>query len=521
MLFTSKDILQIKLHGLSEAQVQAQLEIFKKRVRLPKIIKPAKLGDGIQAVPREKLKVWTGIFNAAALKGRITKFVPASGAASRMFALPLAFYHRSDRINLREVEQKARRCAESTEFLKFLKGLKSFAFFDDLKRVMSEAALDIEDLIARNEYKAILDFLLFDRGLNYSNLPKALLKFHRYQDHARTPIEEHVMEAMAYAEDRRKSLRVHFTVSPEFAEPVEKFLGLAKKKFTKQLGVRLHFGVSFQKPSTDTMAVDLSNKPFRDEQGNLVFRPGGHGALLENLNDLKGDIVFIKNIDNICCDRYKHETFLYKRALGGYLILLQKEIFAWLKRLERNKLGDKDIEEAFSFLKEKLSVRWPSKPRLLSRREKVRFLFSRLNRPLRVCGMVRNTGEPGGGPFWVEFPNRDVSLQILESTHIHPDAQENRKSLFKSATHFNPVDIICGLRDFRGKPFNLFHFHDANDVFISVKSKDGKNLKALERPGLWNGGMAYWNTVFLEVPLSTFNPVKTVNDLLRKEHQCG
>ena len=326
------------------------------------------------------------------------------------------------------------------------------------------------------------------------------------------------MEAADYLKDEKGTCCLHFTVSPEHKQSFEALLESTKSRYEEGYGVRFHVDFSVQEKSTDTIAVDLENKPFRLNDGTLLFRPGGHGALIENLNDLKGDIIFIKNIDNVVPDRLKGHTFLWKKVIGGLLIQIQQKIFTYLERLSEGPVDEALLGEAFEFAQNDLCITPPRNQELTSDQAKQDFLLRMFYRPLRVCGMVRNVGEPGGGPFWVEAEDGSLSLQIVESAQVDPRS-EQQQSILRSSTHFNPVDIVCGVRDWQGNPFDLRRFVDPDAVFISNKSKDGRDLKALELPGLWNGAMSYWNTIFVEVPLITFNPVKTIIDLLRKEHQ--
>jgi len=349
-------------------------------------------------------------------------------------------------------------------------------------------------------------------------LPKALLHFHLYPDGPRRAFEEHLVEAAHYAADKKGVARVHFTVSPEHQQEFEEAVESARTKYENHFGI--HFNISFsqQKSSTDTMAVDMDNEPFRNEDGSLLFRPGGHGALIENLNDLKGEIIFVKNIDNIVPDRLRDTTYLYKKVIGGLLFRLQEKAFYYLDKLEEGNLSDEELDEIKTFAREQLNIFIPVAYEGYEKIEKIDFLFNKINRPMRVAGMVKNEGEPGGGPFWVVNEQDEWSLQIVESSQMNLKDAEQQK-IVSGATHFNPVDLVCGVRDYQGNPFDLREFVDPQTGFISVKSKDGRELKALELPGLWNGAMADWITLFVEAPLVTFNPVKTINDLLRPQHQ--
>lgn len=517
-IFNEDDRREIEARGITEESVLSQIEIFKKGFSFSKLLKPCTIGDGILCLKKSDLDRLGSIFSQAARSGRVMKFVPASGAASRMFKLLLSFNSRYEQIDEKDILSKAEEDdPEHRLFLKYIRGLKRFAFFDDLKSVMSEDGLDIDALISDGQYKDIVEYQLTFRGLNLTHLPKGLIAFHHYTDHTRTPFAEHLVEAAHYVKDSKGVIRVHFTISPEHEGVIKEHIMSIRGQYETP-GTRYEIGYSFQKPSTDTIGVDMENRPFRDRNGNLLFRPGGHGALLENLWELNGDIVFIKNIDNVVPDRLKQETFIYKRALGGYLMELQDEIFGYLKRLLNRDTDHELIKQAFEFCKQRLYIA-PNK-RIVrgSLDEKIDYLISRLDRPIRVCGMVKNVNEPGGGPFWVEQKDKNVSLQIVESSQVDLSSID-QKAIWESSTHFNPVDLVCGVRDYQGRPFNLVNYVDPDSGFISIKSKDGKELKALELPGLWNGSMANWNTVFIEVPIITFNPVKTVLDLLRKEHQ--
>lgn len=510
------DVREIEARGMTAAQISGQIETFKKGFPFTKLLRTCTLDDGIASLKEDDLERLDKKYANTSFRGRAMKFVPASGAASRMFKVLSAVHARSGKIDKKEaVSQAEKGDADYQSLLEFMKRLKQFAFYEDLRNVMSRDGKDMETCRSDGDYKTILDYVLTSRGLDLAGLPKGLIPFHRYSGHSRTPFEEHLVEAKAYTKSENGTVRIHFTVSPEHESAIKEHIENVRGRYENQ-GVRYETGFSCQKPSTDTIAVDLDNRPFRDREGRILFRPGGHGALVENLDELRGDIIYIKNIDNVVPDRLKPETYIYKRALGGYLIELQSAIFDYLKRLTT---GDEDEalnKEVFDFIKDRLSIAFPDdRMQRFTRRE---YLISRLNRPLRVCGMVRNVSEPGGGPFWVEHEDKTSSIQIVERSQVDMESGE-QKSIFQSATHFNPVDLVCGVRDYTGRAFDLKNYVDHNTGFISKKSKDGRELKALELPGLWNGSMAYWNSVFVEVPLITFNPVKTVMDLLRKEHQ--
>ncbi len=503
--FSEEDLRQIESRGRTLEELVAEIETFMRGIPFVTLDRPCTVGDGIVRFSGEKADRLVKNFDGVAASGHVMKFTPASGAASRMFKLLQVFDGGSGEENL------------SGEFIEFGKGLKNLAFYDDLKSVIAEAGIDLDIFVSKEDYGPVVEYLLTDKGLNYSFLPKALIKFHRYDAYARTPIEEHLAEAAAYTKDGNGLCRIHFTLSPEHEALVQKHMSEVLKKREKE-GLRFEVTFSAQSPATDTLAVDMEDSPFRSHDGQLLFRPGGHGALLKNLQELEGDIVFIKNIDNVVPDRLRGETVRCKKMLGGYLADLQEEIFSILKTLDREVFDESFVSGALQFAEEKLFVDLPSSVEGATLEEKIGLVREKLNRPIRVCGMVKNEGEPGGGPFWVKGRDGTVSLQIVEKSQVDPDS-ETQRAILESATHFNPVDLVCGLRDYRGEPFNLTEFTDPETGFISTKSFEGRQLKALELPGLWNGAMADWNTVFVEVPIITFNPVKTVLDLLRPEHQ--
>ena len=504
MTFSEADLRQITMEGLSVFQVLAQIDLFKRGVFPIKLNRPCTLNDGIISIPDEYLGKITALYDKEIQKGRMLKFVPASGAASRMFRDWYAYLEKG---GLGSEEGKG-----------FAGNLNAFAFTRDLSDVISHDGKNIDDMIKNNKYAEILIYILTSKGLNYGNLPKALLKFHIYPDGSRTALEEHLVEAAIYTKDSTRLCRVHFTISEEHQKDINNYLLRIIKGYEKVYDVKYDIAFSTQKSSTNTIAVALDNCPFRDHEGRLVFRPGGHGALLENLNGIEGDIIFLKNIDNVVPDRLKPVTILYKKVLGGYLIYLQDEIFRYLRLMSKNELDENTLNKLIVFCKQKLHMVFPLLFDDLPLPRKCSTIFKRLNRPIRVCGMVKNEGEPGGGPFWVNEDDGTQSLQIIEETQI--DAKSNeQKDIWSLATHFNPVDLVCGVRDYRAEKFDLHEFVDTNSYFISKKSEKGKDLRALELPGLWNGSMAFWNTIFVEIPIETFNPVKTVNDLLRPQHQ--
>ena len=517
--FTEEDLAQIRRHGLTPDTVKKQVRLFKAPPPYLKLLAPCTHGDGIRRIDPKDIRDLTKAYEREAEKGRCLKFVPASGAASRMFRTLLKFLNRQEQI-LREsiFEHAERGDTEAKELLRFMNGIKQFAFLEDLESVMSAQGLNPEALRQEGRFTEFLRFLLTETGLNYSNLPKGLLKFHTYPDGSRTAFEEHLVEAVHYLTDQQKTCSCHFTVSQEHLKAFRELLKKRKPTYEKRYRISFQVDFSSQKKSTDTLAVDLENRPFRKENGRLLFRPGGHGALLDNLNDLKGDIVFIKNIDNVACDRLNASTILWKKILGGYLVHIQKHVFEFVQRLALGDVTKQFLNQVLEFMREELHLAVSYSTGDAAPEEIQAMLLEKLNRPIRVCGMVRNVGEPGGGPFWVKGPHGERTPQIVETAQVDPDSK-TQQAILAQSTHFNSVDLVCGVRDRQGSPFDLRNYVDPKAVFISRKSEGGNALKALEHPGLWNGAMAGWITCFVEVPDITFNPVKTVNDLLRNAHQ--
>lgn len=508
-MFTNKDIEQIKSKGIDIKNVELQIENFKKGFPYANLVKAATVGDGLVAIDEKRASSLVEYYDKASKDKIIVKFVPASGAASRMFKNLFGF-----------IEEGSSEPANDGfhSIGNFFEHIKDFAFYEDLKSIMAKDGIDIEEKLGKGEYAVILEYLLNEKGLGYGKLPKGLLKFHKHKDGHRMPVEEHIVESIEYGISKEKNAFIHFTVSPEHLEKFKKEVESLKKKYEDITGISFDISFSIQKPSTDTIAVDMDNNPFRDADGNLVFRPGGHGALIENLNELDADLVFIKNIDNVVPDRMKGDTAKFKKVLGGLLLSVQEKTFQYLHQLEKGNADISLLGEIKTFAKNELNFTFPSEYDNFSNEEKQKFLITQLNRPVRVCGMVKNEGEPGGGPFYVKNSKGQVSLQIVESSQINQN-DPGQKEILENATHFNPVDLVCGIKDYKGNRFDLKQFVDPETGFISIKSKDGRDLKAQELPGLWNGAMADWITIFAEVPVSTFNPVKTVNDLLRKQHQ--
>ena len=515
-MFTEKDLEQIKNKGTDLETVHGQIENFKRGFPPIRLQAPAIPGKGIHRYPEEKVQALSAHFDSHFKDYEILKFVPASGAASRMFKTLFEF---NERYKGTASDLAAYRKNQNFNSpLNFIKNLNRFPFYKQLREAVAAKGMDMDKLIENNDFGPILDIFLTEKGLNYAGLPKGLLLFHDYPDEARLAVEEHLVEAAHYATDKNKTARIHLTVSSEHLEKFKQAIAQKKKKYEQFFGVEYRIGFSDQKPSTDTIAVDPDNHPFRKEDGSLLFRPGGHGALIENLNDLKGEIIFIKNIDNIVPDRLRDTTYLYKKVIGGLLFKLQEKCFDALETLEEGNPEDSELETIRQFAESELNIHIPPAYEGYEKMEKIDFLFNKLNRPIRVCGMVKNEGEPGGGPFWVVDENDDVSLQIVEAAQMDLN-NPSQKVIVDQSTHFNPVDLVCGVRNFKGGQFDLSRFVNPNTGLISTKSLNGRELKAQELPGLWNGAMADWITVFVETPLITFNPVKTINDLLRPQHQ--
>lgn len=465
-------------HGLTPAALETQLKNFREGFPFLPVTRAASCGDGIRVLDAAGIEQAAARYDRAKESLRVVKFVPASGAATRMFK------------DLFEFVREGRRTAVVGELLA---NRRRFAFWPELRTIVGDDADElrtVENIVAE--------------GLRYGETPKGLVSFHRYGDEVRKAVEEHLVEGAQYAAAGGE-VKIHFTVSPEHLTRFEALLAEKIPGYESRFGVKYRISFSVQDPSTDTLAVNPDCTPFRRADGRLLFRPAGHGALIGNLGKIDADIVFVKNIDNVTTDARRGDTVLYKKALAGVLLALQERIFEYLMALE---VPGAELEPIAAFIENELCVKLPKDYGMpLLRRV--------LNRPIRVCGMVRNEGEPGGGPFWVAGADGLETLQIAESNQIAPEKRE----LMRSATHFNPVDLVCSFRTSKGGRFDLREFVDPATGFISRKSDGGRELLAQELPGLWNGAMARWNTVFVEVPITTFSPVKVVTDLLRPEHQ--
>ena len=500
IMLSEKDLKQIAQKGITQEQIENQLNEFKTGFPFLKLEAAASISRGIIAPDVQARQQYEEAWKQYKAAGkRVVKFVPASGAASRMFKNMFAFVDADYDVPTTDFEKK------------YFDQIEKFAFYDALDAVCQKnEGKGIKELIAAGNYKAVAANMLKAEGLNYGQLPKGLLLFHKYPEGARTPMEEHLVEGALYAASNGEA-HVHFTVSHEHMELFKAKVAEKADTFAKKYGIKYDITFSEQKPSTDTVAANADNTPFRNDDGSLLFRPGGHGALIENLNEIEADVIFIKNIDNVVPDRLKPETVEWKQVIAGVLVTLQKKAFEYLRILDTG-ASDAQLAEIAKFVSENLCTD--------AKNNKVDadYLRTKLNRPMRVCGVVKNVGEPGGGPFLTYNQDGTVSLQILESSQIDTNNEAYMK-MFTQGTHFNPVDLVCAVKDYKGQPFDLPKFVDKTTGFISSKSKSGKELRALELPGLWNGAMSNWSTVFVEVPLGTFNPVKTVNDLLRDQHQ--
>lgn len=511
---SSLDFVQIYNHGIPMQNIQKQLSIFKDGIAKTILDRPATINDGILKLSSEDFEKNALFFDTNKSNLILEKFVPASGAATRMFKFLNEFLTEFD-INNESVNAYINR-KKDTELSLFIIGMDKFPFFKELDSKLRSEHKDFESL--DNSYKNyyFIKLLLQSDYFDFANKPKGVLPFHKYADHIATPIEEHLNECALYATVNGNS-NLHFTVSKTHQKQFEAIVNSTKDKIEKQSNTKISVGYSYQNQATDTITVDSKNNPFRDKNNELVFRPGGHGALIENLNNQDADIIFIKNIDNIIQNNVETVT-LCKKALAGILIRLQQQVFTYLKAIDANQIHENDIAEIITFLKEELHIEMSKGFQKFTLENKILKIKTKLDRPIRVCGMVKNEGEPGGGPFWVRDTKGKLSLQIVETSQVDLSNPKQEKILAKS-THFNPVDLVCGIKNYNKTKFDLTRFIDHEAGFIVTRNTSGKVMKSYELPGLWNGAMAKWLTVFVEVPLITFNPVKTVNDLLKPAHQ--
>jgi len=511
-LLSEKDLEQLKSKGITRDRVRDQLETFREGIPFVNLEKAAVIGDGISKFSPDEEKALIEEFEKSQTGLSLLKFVPASGAASRMFKGLFNFldvYNPSKEKLTAYFERTGDKALET-----FHKQVQSFPF---LLPVTHRIGSDFDS--TGEELYQFVQEMLSETGLNYGFYPKGLLPFHKYARHTATAFEEHLIEGAAYARTGAKA-RLHFTISEQHTELFEKEYGIIRTRVSQLTKTSYEINYSYQKSSTDTIAVNLDNTFFRNADESLLFRPGGHGALIENLNEQDADIIFIKNIDNVVVPQNATTVANSKKVLAGVLIGLQQKAFVYAKILDAHQVNEDQLKNIKSFLEEEMNVCFADSYDSFTADEKVKVLQDKINRPIRICGMVKNEGEPGGGPFWIKDDKNRVSLQIIESAQMDTSNHEQNQ-IVSQATHFNPVDLVCGVRNYKGEKYNLLNFIDPKQGFITGKTKDGKELKALELPGLWNGAMAYWNTIFVEVPLATFNPVKTVNDLLKPSHQVS
>lgn len=505
--FTESEAKQITKRGSSIDEVREQLRRFVKGCDPLHVSAPATPENGIQQLSEHQIVEFQQHYIAKSKAYSIVKFVPASGAASRMFK------------HLHEYKQQAIEGVASSgdsKVSEFFSQIHRFPFYNDLVKMASDEGYELQEMLESGMHARVIEYILEAEGLNYGTYPKGLVQFHVYDNDKRTAFEEHLIEAANYAVNADKAARVHFTIPNDRLGEIMQHISHRTPELEERFGIRFAIEFTAQKSSTDTIAVHPDNTPFK-VNGHLLFRPGGHGALIENLNDIDGDVVFIKNIDNVLPE-YKSDLMLqWKQVLGGYFLQLQGQIFKYIEQLDSLAKAGR-LDEVLDFIEQSLCIKLTDAHRSLKGEELWAFIFNKLNRPLRICGMVKNEGEPGGGPFWVDNADGTSSLQIVEKAQIDLNDASQQKML-EGSTHFNPVDLVVGMKDFMAQRFDLLKYVDADASFIANKTKDGKELKALERPGLWNGAMADWNTVLVEVPASTFNPVKIINDLLREAHQ--
>jgi nicotinamide riboside kinase len=512
--FTSLDFVQCYNRGTTLENIQQQLLFLTKGIEKTVLLKPAKLGDGIVSISKDEAIKYASLYTSHLNAITPVNFVPASGAASRMFKFLneflLDFQPQNERIN-GYINRK-----KNIDLMIFLAGIEKFPFYEEVKAFNKKKYLEYPNWGKSAKSYFFIKTLLNDPKFDFANKPKGILPFHKYKDHNATPIEEHLLECANYSNSNNKG-HLHFTVSQNHQILFQEVLHNIQHQIEAKTGVNITVDFSFQDQSTDSIAVSSDNIPLRDTDAHLIFRPGGHGALILNLNKLDGDLIFIKNIDNVIQNHAEHIS-LYKKALAGVLLQLQQKIFEFLKELESNSFSDQNTNAIVKFLKTKLFISLDDSFQIQDLTTQKSILFELLNRPIRVCGMVKNEGEPGGGPFWVKDTNGATTLQIVEASQIDGNDQAQAKIL-SNASHFNPVDLVCGIKNYKGEKFDLRKFVDPKSGFIVEKSNKGILMKNYELPGLWNGGMSKWTTIFVEVPLLTFNPVKTVNDLLNPTHQ--
>ncbi len=508
--FDDRDRRDLASRGISLDEAERQLALLREPPAAMQLARPATVGDGIVRAETGEIEALAFLHDEAAREGRLQKFVPASGAATRMFQDLVAYLSASPSSSRPDLEKRARDGdREAAAVLTFLDGLGRFPFAGALREMLSQRGHDLDRLASDGDVATILDAMLSPEGLGYAEIPKGLLPFHRYEGAVRTAVEEHLVEASSLVRDVSGGCRVHFTVSSADRRRFESLIESLRPAYERSRGVRFDVELSEQAPGSDTLALERSGAPFRGPSGELILRPGGHGALLENLDGLEADLVHIKNVDNVAVEPRARAGLAWKKVLTGMLVRLRREAGERLHDVEGGSAAA--LEQAAVFASRAFGAQVADGPR------RAAALLSLLRRPIRVCGVVPNTGEPGGGPFWVRGKDGRESLQIVEWAQLDRSVEQRR--IFASSTHFNPVDMVCALRGADGRRVRLRDHVDPDAVILTWKTWGGRDLLALERPGLWNGGMADWNTVFVEIAATTFTPVKTVLDLLREEHQ--
>lgn len=515
MKFSDKDLEHLQGKGISKKTIEKQVERLKNGMSYSYLVAAATINKGIERFDENEIEAFIKHYEANQNKLSIIKFVPASGAASRMFKFLFQFLKSFDPTK-QTIKEYADRQNDNL-IISFIENLEAFPFYNDVIAHIKKTNPNYDDLSNDQKHLQFVKTMLDSNALNYSFFPKGLLPFHKYERESITAFQEHLFESTLYASSNG-SANLHFTVSKQHHKYFLEVLNTIKEDLEQNTKTTFNVSFSYQKEATETVALTNKDKVFRTKDNSILFRPGGHGALLENLNDLNSDLVFIKNIDNIVVSNKNVEVSNYKKLLAGVLLDVQKEVFANLHKLDAGNLTEADFKLIALFLRHRLNVPIVQDFDTLTAQDKTVFLKEKLNRPIRVCGMVKNEGEPGGGPFWVKDKKGKISLQIVEFAQID-FRSKNQQGLVYQATHFNPTDLVCGVKNYKGEKFNLLDFTDPEAAFITMKTQNGTDIKALELPGLWNGSMAYWNSIFVEVPLETFNPVKTVNDLLKPAHQ--
>ncbi|MDG1731165.1 MAG: DUF4301 family protein [Algibacter sp.] len=516
-MFSNKDIQQIKSKGITIDEVNAQVSRLKDGMSFSALVAAATIGKGIERYDETETQEFIGLYEAKQNEYSIIKFVPASGAATRMFKFLFQFL-KNFKSSKESIEKYADRKNDALIFT-FIEELKQFPFYDEVLSKIKKSNPDFDTLSEDEKCLQFVKTMLDENGLNYSFLPKGLLPFHKYEEKVKTAFEEHLFESTLYASSNGKA-NLHFTVSKDHQLYFTNELSRIREALEKQTNTIFNVSFSYQNEATETVALTKKDEVFRKEDGSILFRPAGHGALLENLNHLNNDLIFIKNIDNIVVSNRNIGVSDYKKLLAGVLIEAQEKVFKYMHKLDSGNLTDTDFKVMALFLRYRLNVPITIDFEDFTAEEKVKYLKDKLNKPMRVCGMVKNQGEPGGGPFWVKDKHGNISLQIVEFAQIN-FSKKNQQSIVYKATHFNPTDLVCGVKNYKGEKFDLTKFVDSEAAFITTKTQNGVDIDALELPGLWNGSMAYWNSIFVEVPLETFNPVKTVNDLLQPVHQVS